>query len=86
MGLCPYVMIWAAIPEDHMVGPYFFNTSVYHTAYLNMLYISGFLPHLNERRLEAIAILQQDGAPAHYALPVSEYLDDKFSGMNWSLI
>jgi hypothetical protein len=26
------------------------------------------------------AVLQQDGAPAHYGLPVREYLDDIFSG------
>jgi hypothetical protein len=39
-----------------------------------------FVPQLRERGLEATAILQQDGAPAHFALPVGEYLDDRFSG------
>jgi hypothetical protein len=38
-----------------------------------------FVPQLCERGLDAAAILQQDGAPAHYALRVREYLDDKFS-------
>jgi hypothetical protein len=39
-----------------------------------------FVPQLRERGLEATAILQQDGAPAQYALLVRQYLDDKFSG------
>jgi len=38
------------------------------------------MPHLPERGLEAAAVLQQGGAPAHYALPVRECLVDKFSG------
>jgi len=43
-------------------------------------FINGFMPHLHERVLEAVAILQQGGAPAHYALPFRECLVDKLSG------
>jgi hypothetical protein len=38
------------------------------------------MPHLHERGLEAVAMLQLGGAPAHSALPVRECLVDKFSG------
>jgi hypothetical protein len=69
---------YAAILEDHLIGPYFFNTGLNHDAYLNMLQMS-FVPQLSERGLEATAFLQQDGAPTHYTLQVREYLDDAFS-------
>jgi hypothetical protein len=45
-----------------------------------MCFRSGFMPHLHERGLEAVAILQPGGAPAVYAVPVQEYFVDKFSG------
>jgi hypothetical protein len=45
-----------------------------------MCFRSGFMPRLHEKGLEAVAILQQGGAPAVYALPVQEYFVDKFSG------
>jgi len=38
------------------------------------------MPHLRERGLEAVAVLQQGGVPGHYALPFRECLVDKFSG------
>jgi hypothetical protein len=57
----------------------FFDTSVSHTAYLNLLQ-AWFVPQLRETGLETTAVLQQDGAPAHVALPVRECLDDRFSG------
>jgi len=38
------------------------------------------MPHPRERGLEAVAILQQGGVPANYALPVRKCLVDKFSG------
>jgi hypothetical protein len=38
-----------------------------------------FIPQLRERGLEVIAILQEDGEPTHYAVPVTEHLDNRFS-------
>jgi hypothetical protein len=55
------------------------HTSVNHIAYQNTLQ-TWFVPKLRERGLEATAVLQQDGAPANVALPVREYLEDRFSG------
>jgi hypothetical protein len=40
-----------------------------------------FVTKMLERGLEATADLQQDGAPALYALPDREYLEDKFSAL-----
>ena len=75
----PHVMMWAAISANHLIGPYFFNTSVDRVAYLTMLQ-KYFVPQLRSRQLEESAILQQDGAPAHFALCVREFLDTKFRG------
>jgi hypothetical protein len=58
---------YAAISEDHLIGPYFFDTSVNCAAYLNMLQ-TLFVPQLRERGVEATVFLEQDDAPAHYAL------------------
>jgi hypothetical protein len=55
------------------MGSYFFDTSVNHTAYLNTLQ-TWFVPQLRERGLEATAILQQEGAPAHCALQLENNL------------
>jgi hypothetical protein len=37
-------------------------------------------PQLHQRRLEAVAILQEDGLPAHCVGLVREYFEDKHSG------
>jgi hypothetical protein len=65
----------SSISEDHVIEPYFFDKSVSHAAYLNM-HQTWFVPQLRERDLEATAVLQQDGAQAHCAFPVREYLDN----------
>jgi hypothetical protein len=70
----------------HLIGPYFFDTSV--TAYLNTLQ-TWFVPQLRERGLEATAVLQEDGAPAHCALQLENNLttdsvDDGLDvGLTW---
>jgi hypothetical protein len=82
MPLSPY----AVISEDHLIGPYFFDTGVNHGAYLYMLQ-TWFVPQLGERGLEATPFLQQDVAPAHYTLRVREYLDDTSQSiMGWMWI
>ena len=54
----PETMSPSAISEDHTTRPYFFDTSVKHSAYLSTPH-TWFLPQLSERRLDATAILQR---------------------------
>lgn len=73
----PHVMIWAAMSATHLIGPYFFDGAVNQIAYLTMLR-DWFIPHLQDRGLLGRIWFQQDGAPAHYAIAVREYLNEVF--------
>jgi hypothetical protein len=59
------------ISKDHLKRPYFFDTYISLTAYLNMLQ-TWFVPQLHEGGLKATAVVQQDSAPAHYALKATK--------------
>jgi hypothetical protein len=50
---------WAATSTAQLIGQYFFDESVNHMAYLNMLELR-----------EPARILQQEGAPADHAVSV----------------
>jgi hypothetical protein len=64
-----FVMTRTAISEDHTIWPYFFDTSVYHSAYLNTPQ-TWFVPQLSELS----CCPATDSAPANCALPVRQYL------------
>ena len=69
------VMVWLAITSSGLIGPYFFDQNVTGESYLAML--KDFLwDKVKGRRM----LFQQDGAPAHYAVDVRKWLDEKFSG------
>ncbi len=67
------VMVWCAVTLTKIIGPYFFDGSVNADSYLTML--KEFLwPQVKCKRM----LFQQDGAPAHYALIVRDWLNEKF--------
>lgn len=71
----PTLMVWCAISENEVIGPYFFDDgSVTGDRYKRMLRYYLF-PKLSNYPSDMI--FQQDGAPPHYAIPVRQYLDHK---------
>ena len=72
-------MIWAAMTSQHLFGPYFFEGSVNATNYLHTLR-TWLIPQLEELGLIERMWLLRDGAPAHFALPVCEFLSEHFHG------
>ena len=70
---CLGVMVWCGITSSGIIGPYFFDQNVTAESYLAML--KDFLwPQVKTRRM----LFQQDGASAHYAAVVRNWLDEKF--------
>ena len=57
----------------------FFEVSVNGANYLHMLQ-TWLIPQLEELGLMERMWLQHDGAPAHFALPVHEFLNEPFPG------
>lgn len=70
------VMVWAGISSGHRVGPYFFDGSVNAERYLLML--TELIPSMEEWDDFNDVIFQHDGAQAHFARTVRDFLDDKF--------
>ena len=73
------VTVWAGITSTALVGPFFFEGTVNGPRYLDMLETEVFpiiseFPHFSDLHF------QQDGAPAHYAKDVRQWLDETFSG------
>lgn len=66
-------MVWCGITPRGIVGPYFFDGPVNAAAYLHVLE-TVLWPFATHKALT----FQQDGAPAHYALQVRQWLDRKF--------
>jgi hypothetical protein len=75
----PHVMIWAAVSSRYLFGPYFFEGYVNGDIYLDMLH-TWLIPQLREKGIMDRVWLQQDGAPAHFAIQVREFLDEQFPG------
>ena len=74
----PKVNVWMGLSADQIYGPFFFEENINGEAYLNMLR-TCFIPSLQPRTLSN-CIFQQDGAPAHFARPVRQFLDETFPG------
>jgi hypothetical protein len=64
----PGVTVWAAISVTGIIGPVFFDGTVNQINYLHVLQ-TEFWPRVEH---EVGVHFQQDGAPSHYALCVSE--------------
>lgn len=76
--------VWAGIIGDQVVGPFFIDNNLDGPSYLSLLR-DELVPHLrhqfptaNQNEFDNRIWYQQDGAPAHYALPVRNYLDQIF--------
>ena len=75
----PKTNVWCAMSSDCIIGPYFFDENVTGQNYLNMLK-TFFWPRIQKKRLCSKILFQQDGAAAHYSLPVREWLNKKLPG------
>lgn len=74
----PHVMLWAGVTSTHVVGPYFFPAGgVNSDRYMDMLE-HWLIPELYRLGIVIDAILQQDGAPAHFSISVREFLTTQF--------
>lgn len=73
----PKVMVWAAMSEQHLIGPFFFDGGVTAEAYIAMLR-DQFVPALEERGILLSTHFQQDGAPAHTAIATRHFLTETF--------
>lgn len=75
----PRVMVWCAIWGDNVIGPYFFPGNVSAETYLKMLkeFLWPFLENVPLSRLRKLWF-QQDGASAHFALVVRNWIEQHF--------
>mgnify|MGYP001047299604 CR=1 FL=1 len=74
----PKVNVWCAMSKNQLIGPFFFeDDTVNGTNYLSMLQ-TFFLPEVRKLHKVRSILFQQDGAPAHFAIDVRQYLDQHF--------
>lgn len=74
----PKLNVWCAMSKKHLIGPFFFDDdTVTGENYLSMLQ-SFSLPEVKKLHKVRSIILQQDGAPPHFAVNVRKYLDHQF--------
>jgi len=79
----PRVMVWCGIHDFKIIGPYFFSGTVNALSYKECLE-ETLIPYLENVSLRVLRniMFQQDGAPAHYATTIREFLNEQFPG-NW---
>jgi len=68
------VHVWAGILNNRVIGPIFFDGSMNGNRYLEL--INEIVPDLRNNNNEVI--WQQDGAPAHNIVAVTQYLNERF--------
>lgn len=73
------VNVWAGIIDKHIIGPYFFSTTLNGNTYLNFLRnelnsLMDSVPLSTRRDMW----FQQDGAPPHFATSVRTWLNNSF--------
>ena len=71
----PGINVGAAMSSNGIIGPFFFDASATGKRYLNMLE-TYFFPQVQQQK---DIYFEQDGAPAHYAHCVLEWLDINFN-------
>ena len=71
------VLVWCAISSTHVFGPYFFDSTVNSTNYLEMLR-TYFISRVDKTQEYGKSYFQQDGARAHTATVVQTYLTQRF--------
>jgi transposase len=73
----PKINVWCGVSSKRIFGPYFFQNNINGANYLEML--EEFVDEIPLGMAER-CYFQQDGAPAHYARPVKDFLDMQFPG------
>lgn len=69
-------MVWAGMIGENIIGPFFFDRNVNAEAYLTLLG-DEIMPRIEELNLNPREIIyQHDGAPAHKARDVVDWLDE----------
>ena len=71
------VMVWAGILGERVLGPFFFESTVTGNAYLDKLR-SEIIPAIEQVQPRSEIWFMQDGAPAHFATTVRQFLDEQF--------
>ena len=72
------ILVWLAISTEGIIGPYFFQESIYKDSYLEMFKIFFWHGHA-QRPNSANYYYQQDGATPHTTHIVQKWLNEKFS-------
>lgn len=75
----PKVMVWAAMSENDLIGPFFIDGTEDAGRYQQLLR-EEFIPQLEQKGLLYSCHFQQDGAPCHTAMETRNYLDTIFPG------
>jgi hypothetical protein len=70
-------MVWAGVWSGGRVGPFFFDGTVSAETYLNLLNEKVW-PRISRRVRREELWFQQDGAPAHFARTVRDWLNRHF--------
>jgi hypothetical protein len=74
----PKLNVWCAMSKNQIIGPFFFDDdTVNGQNYLSMLQ-EFFIPEIRKLHSIRSIIFQQDGAPAHFAIDVRQYMDYHF--------
>lgn len=77
--------VWAGILGNNLIGPFFFEGNLTGEMYLTLLQ-DNIVPRIREviaednNLAQHEVFFQQDGAPAHYAAPVRQFLSENFRG------
>ncbi|CAH0391520.1 unnamed protein product [Bemisia tabaci] len=75
------INVWAGILNDKIIGPFFIDGNLTGELYLQLLedaVVPKMVEVLEELDAEFEPWFQQDGAPAHYALVVRNFLNNEF--------
>ena len=73
-------MVWCGLWKTYVLGPFFFEDHVNDVTYLDMLKDKLML-QLESFGEGAPELFQQNGAPAHFATNVRDWLNNNF--LNW---
>lgn len=75
----PKTMVWAAIGDAGVIGPFFFDGNVNGISYLKMMK-EKFFPEFCRLPNAPELLFMQDGAPPHWQKDVRSWLNEKFPG------
>ena len=74
----PKLNVWCALSKNQLIGPFFFDDDTVNAKYYLTMLQSFSVPAVKRLRKVRSITFQQDGAPAHFARDVREFLDQNF--------